>query len=211
MSALAAIHAGLRQLGIEEEDARDLYHRQTGKRSLREMSPKEREAVIGELRRLGFKPKPSGGRRLLEGRYAKKMQALWIAAWNLGIVENNSDEALIAFVKRQTGIDHVRFVRHPEDAAKAIEALKSWMAREAGVDWRADGFLPDWTQSNGYRVAVAQFALLKKADPAFAEYAELSHWVIRHVDADFRAWKADDRQWIAIMNALGEHIRSLKG
>ena len=45
MTAIKAIHAGLRQLGIAEDDARDLYERQTGTRSLRAMTPRQHEAV----------------------------------------------------------------------------------------------------------------------------------------------------------------------
>jgi hypothetical protein len=41
---------------------------------------------------------------------------------------------MIAFVKRQTGLDHTRFLTDAADAARAIEALKAMCAR-AGVVW----------------------------------------------------------------------------
>lgn len=135
MSALAAIHVGKKQLGLEDDDYRALLGRITGKRSAGALNEAERSKVLEEMRRLGFKPQSKGSRGTLEGRYAKKLVALWISAWELGIVRNRSDKALIAFVKRQTGMDHVRFVHDPADAARAIEALKSWMAREGGVEW----------------------------------------------------------------------------
>ncbi len=69
------------------------------------------------------------GRHKLTGKYAKKLQALWIAAWNLGIARDRDDKALLAFVKRQTGIDHTRFLVYADDAKRAIEALKGWINR----------------------------------------------------------------------------------
>ena len=71
----------------------------------------------------------------VSGQYGRALQALWIAAWNLGIVESRDDRALLAFVERQTGLSHTRFLTDPADAAKAIEGLKAWIAREGGVAW----------------------------------------------------------------------------
>lgn len=214
MTALAAIHVAKKQLGLDEDTYRAVLMRVTGKSSAGAMSEAERVRVVEELRRQGFKPASKrgskGARKRLEGRFAGKLQALWIAVWNLGLVEDREDGALLAFVKRQTRIDHTRFLRHPEDADAVIEALKAWMAREAGVDWQQDRFLPDWTQVPGYRIAAAQWDILRRLDPAMADYLELSHWVIRNVDINFRAWEADPRQWIAVMNALGERVRAAK-
>lgn len=135
MSAVKAIYAGIRQLGIaDEDDRRDLFERITGKRRLREMTPKDKEAVLAELRRMGFAPR-QGKAQALSGPYAPKLLALWLSAWNLGIVRDRRDSALIAFAKRQTGLDHVRFLRHADDAQKVISALTDWIAREAGVKW----------------------------------------------------------------------------
>lgn len=134
MSALKAIHVARRQLGLDEDDYRAVLERVTGKRSCAVMSEVERRTVVKEFRRLSF-IQSKASRQPLSGPYAKKLQALWLSAWNLGIVRNRDDKALIAFVERQTGISHVRWLREPKDAAKAIEALKSWIAREAGVVW----------------------------------------------------------------------------
>jgi len=210
MTSLSAIHAGLRQLGIVEEDARDLYERQTGKRSLRDMNPNEQRNVVGELRRLGFKPALKGARKRLEGRYAAKLQALWIDGWNLGIVRDRSDRALIAFVKRQCKIDHVRFLHHGDDANRVIEALKGWLAREGGVDWSRDSKMPDWTQTDGYRVAAAQFAMLEKTDTRFDVY----HWIM--ATAAERPGQPEQlsrftaRDWQPVMNHLGLLVRAHK-
>jgi len=137
MSTTKAIYAGLRALGIEDEDdRRDLYHRVTAKRRLRDMSPRDKSAVVQEMRQMGFKPKngtPAAQR--LDGPFARKLQALWLSAWNLGLVRDRRDRAIIAFAKRQTGVDHPRFLRHGDEAQKVIAALEGWMTRDAGVEW----------------------------------------------------------------------------
>lgn len=209
MSAYAAIHVGLKQVGIDGDDKRDFYMRLTGKPSLTAMTPSDHGTVLQELRRLGFKQRSKGSRPGLEGRYAKKLQALWIAAWNLGLVRNRDDKALLAFVKRQTQIDHVRFLRHPEDAAKAIEALKSWMAREAGVQWRAPLGAPPWMARPGYRVAIRQWSILDQA-LALPAPGRFATFVREASDApDFAAMT--DAHWQEVMNRLGRHVRGLAG
>ena len=72
--------------------------------------------------------------RRATGPFAKKLQALWIAAWNLGAVRDPDDTALLTLVERQTGIPHTRFLRDATDAEKAIEAVKAMLVR-AGVRW----------------------------------------------------------------------------
>jgi Protein of unknown function (DUF1018) len=208
MSAIAAIHVAKKQLGLDDDTARDLYARVTGKRSLREMSPAEQDRVVGELRRQGFNKASSGSRKSLEGRFAKKLQALWIAGWNLGVVDNRDDAALLAFVKRQTGLDHVRFLRHPEDAAKAIEAIKAWLAREAKVDWSDGNYLPTWLRPSGAKVAVAQWQLLARAGGTPANmnaFRDFVREIAKPVD------QMTERDWPAVMNALGRRVRELNG
>ncbi|MCC5780775.1 regulatory protein GemA [Nitratireductor sp. B36] len=209
MNALAAIHVAKKQLGLDDDTYRALLMRETGKNSAAKLTPNEQRRVIEVLRNQGFKPGSSASQKGLKGKYAKKLQALWIAAWNLGIVRDRSDRALIAFVKRQAGIDHVRFVHHPEDARKAIEGIKAWMAREAGVNWLMERFLPDWMQCDGYRIAAAQFFILKKLDPSFAENRSVQNWMATELQLDARFMQSDD--WISVMNRLGVQIREAQG
>tara|TARA_R110002020_G_scaffold10801_22_gene41074 strand:+ start:4052 stop:4633 length:582 start_codon:yes stop_codon:yes gene_type:complete len=125
-----AIHAMKRELGLDDGSYRSLLKRVTGKTSLRDMSPDELGLVAGTLRDQG-----AGRQSRLGGPYGAKLQALWISGWQLGVVHNRANAALLAFIKAQTGIEHTRFLRDPKDARKAVEALKSWLTREAGVDW----------------------------------------------------------------------------
>jgi phage gp16-like protein len=130
VQSIRAIQAMKRELGLDEPDYRAMLERVTGVSSLRAMDGGQLGRVIEDM-----KAKGAGGKKKLDGPYAGKLQALWISGWHLGIVRNASNEALLAFVKGRTGIDHTRFLRNAADARKAVEALKGWLTRDAGVDW----------------------------------------------------------------------------
>ncbi|MCD1634467.1 regulatory protein GemA [Martelella mediterranea] len=203
MTIHRAIYAISIKLGLDDESRRTIYERVTGKPTLTLMSEAEKDAVVAEFRRLGGDRRPDG-RRKLSGPFAPKLQALWIGAWNLGIVENRDDKALLAFVKRQTGIDHTRFLYYDDDAAKAIEALKAWMAREAGVDWRVHRDMPLWRQAEGYKIAVAQWALLQQDPKDFVTVVSL---LCDGQPDDLNLTRAE---WIKVMNSLGGALRKMK-
>ena len=208
MSAVKSIYAGVRALGIaEEDDRRALYERVTGKRRLGEMTPAEKAAVVAELRRMGFRP--AGRRRRLEGPYAPKLQALWIAAWNLGLVRSSDDQALLAFVKRQAGVDHTRFLQEAAAANRAIEGLKGWIARDGGVDWSEGQDRPAWLGDHGAKIALAQWVRLEgpeaKADAAF----KAAVFEITGLRSGLHALRRLD--WRAVNNAWGARIRAGAG
>lgn len=131
MKLTAAINVAWKARGLDEDTARDVYERVTGKRRLTLMTDSEQRAVLTSL---NASPTPAR-KKGLSGPYAGKLQALWISGWNLGVVHVRTDDAMLSFVKRQTGIEHTRFLRDAPDARKAVEALKSWLARQGGVNW----------------------------------------------------------------------------
>lgn len=187
-----AIYGLRKELGLDDETARDFYAREVGKRSLREMSVGEQVKVMQALQR----EVRGGGRasgRKLDGPYAGKLQALWISGWNLGVVRTRHDEAMLAFLERQTGIQHTRFLRSAADATRVIEALKAWLARKAGVEW-AEHIEPEDA------VLAAQGRLLGFDRDTPAEDPEGQGW------ATWRLGEAVDRR--ALMQALGQRIRS---
>lgn len=207
-----AIHAGFRQLGItEDDDKRALYFRVTGQSRLSLMSADQEGAVLTELRRLGFKTlerRPNGAVKLT-GKFAKKLQAMWIAAWNLAVVPDRDDAALIGFVKKQTSVDDVRFVHHADDARAVIEALKARMKRDAGVHFGGDQGC-DWLASDVAKMAWAQWRIIrpdaglmvrKGFDDAVA--AALGRPITMLVDLT-------DRDWQAVMKALGPRVRAAR-
>lgn len=194
MSTINAIYGARKSAALDDELARDIYERETGKRSLKAMTPGEQNRVLDALNRLSKPPLSK-----VEGPYAKKLIALWLDGWNLGVFADRRDESLIAFVKRQTHVDHTRFLRDAKQAQAVVEALKSWLAREAGVDWGEHINPID-------DVIAAQVVMLRLAEREAAgeDGPEI---------AAFRAWRLDElgrADKIGMTKLLGATVRRSK-
>ncbi|TWC85635.1 uncharacterized protein DUF1018 [Rhizobium sp. SJZ105] len=216
---IRAIHGGFRQLGITEEDAqRDIYARVTGQTRLSLMTTQQRKSVVDELRRLGYRQKPSApslpgfrqdgrdGKHKLSGKYLPKMRALWIACYNLGMVDDRRDSALEKFAmgRQLPAISDMRFVHTASDGASVIEALKDMLAR-AGVTWADRKPCEPWEKSHGYKIAQAQWAILHPDQPnAFWQAA--THIVLESIS--YRNFS--DAEWITVMNHFGPQVRRQK-
>ncbi|WPJ67941.1 GemA [Sinorhizobium phage Aussie] len=208
--SLASIHLAKKHFGLDDDTYRAKLKNITGKSSIKEMTEDERQQVLAVFRNEGFKsaattPRPNG-RAKLTGRFAGKLQALWIACYNLGIVANRDDAALLAFVKRQTGIDHVRFLKFGDDAQKAIEALKGWMAREGGVVWSNVEAFADYDRADGYKIAWAQWQKLYRPSTSSSAF-RAAVLEMTGVPVD----RCTPNDWIAVMNDLGRRIRAKAG
>ncbi|MBY5416928.1 gp16 family protein [Rhizobium leguminosarum] len=206
-TSISAIHAAKKQFGLDDETYRAKLTVITGKNSAKSMTEAERERVLQVFRKEGFQPKSNrraDGRLKLSGKYAGKLQALWISAYNLGIVQNRDDTALVKFVERQTGIEHVRFLQSAADARKAVEALKSWVARVGGVDWSDTEIMSDYARADGFKIAWAQW--LKLGGNAHANSVGEFHALVLQL-TDTTVELCDRRDWQAVMNALGARIR----
>lgn len=132
--AIGVAHVAKAQLGLDDTAYRALLRRVTGKESCGQMTLSELEAVLAEMRRLGFKkaaPKKAGRARLPDGPHAKKIRALWLDLHQASAVRNPAEAALDAWVKRQCGLDSLRFV-DADQAQPLIEALKAWLERVGG-------------------------------------------------------------------------------
>ena len=214
MSVLApqrarAIFGGLKALGIiEEDDRRALFERVTGHPSLRSMVASEHDMVEAEIRRLQGERGTPTAKSNFSGPHAKKLQALWIGGWNLGLFRDRRDQALAAFVKRQTGIDHPNWVRDPELARKAIEALKDWLRRERGVMWgNTNGF--DWLAAPIARIAWAQWQHLYP-QASLRDLTAFEAKVGAVIGRQDRLSHLRTREWQLVSNTLGTVIRGGK-
>ncbi|MGB0695390.1 MAG: regulatory protein GemA [Rhodospirillaceae bacterium] len=127
-----AIYAAAAKAGLNEDMRRDIYKKVTGKTSLRDMSPKDRSFVLAHLERLSG---DAQSRKSKDPPQVRKIKALWISAYWLGITWTKDDQALRAFVLRQCKIHHEKWLWNADDAKPVAEALKGWLARAAGVDW----------------------------------------------------------------------------
>lgn len=141
---LAKVHIAKKDLGLDDDAYRDLLERVTGKRSAGELGEAELDAVLRTCRdELGWthrrrrQPRRAGRRPVAPGPLQAKARALWLTLYHLGEVESPEEASLDRFVRRQTGLESLRFLP-PEKAHAVIEALKAWGER-AGVTWPTSG------------------------------------------------------------------------
>ncbi len=143
---LAAIHIAFKALGLSADDACALKQAVTGKSSAADMTEQQRKRLLARLAELQsdaakargevpcFTPKRQTAARPatadLDDRWYKA-RALWSALAAKGHVRIDTDAALTAYVKRQTHVDHWRFL-NGHQSNSVIEALKRW-CRRVGV------------------------------------------------------------------------------
>ena len=203
--ALRALHAEARRAGLDEDARRDLMEREIGKRSAGVMTEAERWHVVKVLKG-GRTGAPDAAPNMV-GPYAGKLRALWMACHNLALIEDGSDRALHAFVRRQGKVDHPNWLTDAASAKAVIEALKAMLAR-GGVDWSTQPSRPPEMRTEGYRIAWAQWrALRPDADPQTL----VTSFVVRCAALVGLPWtEFEKRHWWTVMNALGRELRARK-
>ncbi len=208
---IAAIKIEQKKLGLDDDTYRLKLQHLTGKTSTTEMTEAERQKVLVSLRgaqpkSVAFRHDGRDGKHRLSGKYLPKMRALWIACYNLGIIDDRRDVALEAFAmgRQLPEISDMRFVHKPEDAASVIEALKGMLARY-GVVWSDATPCPEYAKTHGYKIARAQWAKLVPS-------ASKDFWPVVTDLADRDPLHRDltSAEWIYVMNYLGTRIRREK-
>lgn len=136
---LAAIHIAHKSLGLSHDDAISLKLAITGQASSKDMTAQQRARYLAHLAGLqGLRPTVphTSAKRSPAARSADdpadarwlKARALWHSLAALGTVHTDTDAALMAYVKRQTRVEHWRFLNGYQ-VNTVIEALKNWHAR----------------------------------------------------------------------------------
>jgi hypothetical protein len=166
---LATVHIAKKDLALPDETYRDILERITGKRSAKGLSLGQLEDVKAEMKGLGWKPKRkpparTGTRPLVDGKEIRKMRALWLTLWHLGIIDDSSEDALAGFARRvtggrETGIAALRWIKG-QAAFQVIEGLKARAERDGGVDWRPYYFGSQVVHDPRARVIEAQYRRL---------------------------------------------------
>ena len=136
---IKAIHVLKGKLRLSDDDYRALLIQLTGHSSSKAMTQPQRRTVREHLQRLasrmGLEQPATRQRPLADAAFAKakadasprerKVWALWHQLHRDGLVDNPSAAALNAWVKRQVGVDALRFCTGPQ-LDTLIEALKAW-------------------------------------------------------------------------------------
>lgn len=128
------VQTGRNVLRLDEDTYRDLLAaKSNGKRSAKDLSIDELDAVVKHMRASGFKPTKQAGRAPREQRTldtspeGSKIRALWLWLHEVGIVVDPSEAALANFARRISGVDTLQWTHRPD---KVIEGIKAWAARQ---------------------------------------------------------------------------------
>ncbi len=155
MNATAIIHVAKKELGLEDDDYRAILARVTGVSSVKDMDERQKQAVLTEMKRLGFRIRTTRGGRTVPVSvkpYIRLIHALWRSCHELGEVEHGTRDALRAFCKRFIAHDHAAVAVDPDllsydQAAPIIEALKAMEKRgKARADGAARAVAAEWPE-----------------------------------------------------------------
>jgi phage gp16-like protein len=134
---IAAIHVLKARLKLTDDDYRVLLKGLTAKTSSKDCTPAERAKVREHMHRLVeragvARPRASAvafeAKRVATRPLERKVWAMWNALGRAGKLDNPAPAALQAWVKRQTGLDHLRFCSDFQIHG-LIEAMKLWEGR----------------------------------------------------------------------------------
>ncbi|MFC3637569.1 gp16 family protein [Camelimonas fluminis] len=132
---LAKLHIARKELGLPEGEYRALLARITGSDSAKGLSDAQLDKVLVEMKRLGWKPKPS--RRPPSHRAdVRKIYALWGALAKAGKIASSDAAGLRNWANRQFSVSAPEFLT-AEQTRAAIEQLKAWQRRPASAGERA--------------------------------------------------------------------------
>ncbi|HDG1667442.1 TPA: regulatory protein GemA [Kluyvera ascorbata] len=133
-NTIKLIHVARRSLGLDDETYRVFLDSVVpGKRSCRDMSAQQLQAVLDALKERGFKPVSSKPK--VSSGIVSKIRAVWFTMYNQGFVTSNDATAIDAYVKRITrqqnggeGVAKLNWLRD-EKARTVLESLKRWHMR----------------------------------------------------------------------------------
>lgn len=135
------IHAACRQLGLDEEDRRQMQVTLTGKDSLKKMTQPELKLVANHLRQrgAGHTKRPAS-----KDARIRMIHVLWRKLGEAGELRDASRKGLNAFIRTRFEASwgtmplDVDQLREPLQIDDVVQALKAW-GRRAGIDFDFGG------------------------------------------------------------------------
>jgi phage gp16-like protein len=189
---IARLHAMKREMGLDDDLYRDKLEGLTGKRSAADLGDDGLEEAVRRFRNSC----PAGAAaRLPATKQARLIQAQWISLWNLGLVSDPSDAAILAFIRRQTKLDAAVWLKSHDDVVRVVEALKDWLSRDGGVEWGNEPGAPPFMRLPSFKVCAAQWRKL-------IAIGAMAHG---------RTWTGNDRRWIEGLTAYAGTVNAGQG
>ena len=123
---LGRIHAGKKALGLDDDTYRCLLERVTGKRSSADMTHLERQAVITELVRLGFKVEDAAARkRVFAGKPKNVAEVPMLRKVEALLADNHRPWSYAhSMAKRMFHVNRVEWL-HDDQLHKLVAALQT--------------------------------------------------------------------------------------
>jgi phage gp16-like protein len=141
------VHVARRDLRLDEETYRSVLRAQGGESSAK-MSVAQLLKAVDAMKSMGFKvaskgtasgrpalsqSRRSGGSGAVAGPVvlasdaeSRKARAMWLTLHSIGQVRDPSERALLAYARRQTGVERMEWV---QDMVPVLEPLKKWLLR----------------------------------------------------------------------------------
>jgi len=188
------IHVAKRDLQMDDDSYRAVLAKVVKKTSAADLTIPELERTLEHLKRCGFKErskskpgvskptKAKPSRPMAQDPEAKKIRALWLFLHELGAVQNPSEEALAAYVKRIAKVDALQWINGYQ-AETLIESMKKWAMR----------FLPDQVKALAQQLADAINAGRVQLPPETIQGLRYTVGIAQQrqtFDPMHRAWKA---------------------
>lgn len=207
-SMIAKVNIAKSQLGMVEDDYRQLMFDTTGQMSLTKCSDGQLARVLDVLKSKGFRPLGKPGKSpAAQHPMARKARALWISLHHLGVVHNPAEEALEAFAKRQLGCERLVWAKQ-SDAYRLIEALKDMAVRNGWelVDGNGKPLKPLRLQENLCAAIVKRLHRLG-AVPGWWTMDNAAWNLCGIRTADQAPYTAE--QYAQLASALGQELRKI--
>lgn len=142
------VHVARRDLRLDEETYRSVLRAQGGESSAH-MNAAQLQKAVDAMKAMGFKvaskgkapaspaistrsrriggsAAPGGSVVLAGDAESRKARAMWLTLHAIGQVRDPSEAALLAYARRQTGVERMEWVR---DMVPVLEPLKAWLLR----------------------------------------------------------------------------------
>lgn len=142
---ISQIHIAKKDLALDDDTYRAALKSATGKTSCRDMSLSDLMKAVQAFKERGFKVTRKKGRSPASaGRRVDKMRAIWIEMGYAGFIADNSEQALLSWVKSQmtrtgaTPPESLEWLENHDKINRLLEQLKKWDRRVRTAALNAD-------------------------------------------------------------------------